>query len=90
MHDELAALRVPTLVLAGDEDDGCLEASLMLKRTIPTAGLMVLPRTGHTMNLEDPATFNRTVDEFLGAVTRGNWGERDPRSLTGSITGMDN
>jgi pimeloyl-ACP methyl ester carboxylesterase len=90
MRDELAALRVPTLVLAGDEDDGCLEASLMLKRTIPTAGLMVLPRTGHTMNLEDPATFNRTVDEFLGAVTRGNWGERDPRSLTGSITGMDN
>jgi pimeloyl-ACP methyl ester carboxylesterase len=89
MRDELAAMRVPTLILAGDEDDGCLEASLMLKQTIPTAGLVVLPRTGHTMNLEDPATFNRSVEEFLDAVTRGHWGTRDPRSQTGSITGMD-
>jgi pimeloyl-ACP methyl ester carboxylesterase len=89
MGDELGAMRVPTLILTGDEDDGCLEASLMLKRTIPTSGLMVLPRTGHTMNLEDPATFNRTVEEFLGAAAAGDWGERDPRSQTGSIMGMD-
>jgi pimeloyl-ACP methyl ester carboxylesterase len=89
MHDELAAVRVPTLILAGDEDDGCLEPSLMLKRTIPTAGLMVLPRTGHTINLEDPAIFNRTVEEFLNAVARDDWGERDPRSQTDSITGID-
>jgi len=89
MRDRLAAMRVPTLILTGDEDDGCLEASLMLKRTIPTAGLMVLPRTGHTSNLEDPAAFNRTVEEFLDVVAQGDWGERDPRSQTGSITGMD-
>lgn len=78
-----------TLIIAGDEDDGCLEASLMLKRTIPTSGLTVLPRTGHTMNLEDPAIFNRTVEEFLLAVAAGGWGERDPRSQTASITGID-
>lgn len=89
MGDELGAMRVSTLILAGDEDDGCLEASLMLKRTIPTSGLTVLPRTGHTMNLEDPAIFNRTVEEFLSAVATGEWGERDPRSQTASITGMD-
>jgi pimeloyl-ACP methyl ester carboxylesterase len=88
MRDQLAALHVPTLILTGDEDDGCLEASLMLKRTIPTAGLIVLPRTGHTINLEDPEAFNRVVEEFLDAVTQGDWGERDPRSQTGSITGM--
>lgn len=89
MGEELGAMRVPTLVLAGDEDDGCLEACLMLKRTIPTSGLTVLPRTGHTMNLEDPAIFNRAVDGFLSAVAAGDWGERDPRSQTASITGMD-
>jgi pimeloyl-ACP methyl ester carboxylesterase len=88
MHDQLAELRVPTLILAGDEDDGCLEASLMLKRTIPTAGLVVLPRTGHTSNLEDPPTFNRTVEGFLDVVAREAWEERDPRSQTGSITGI--
>jgi pimeloyl-ACP methyl ester carboxylesterase len=89
LRDELAALRVPTLILAGDEDDGCLEASLMMKRTIPTAGLAILPRTGHTSNLEDPEAFNRAVEDFIDAVISGDWGERDPRSQTGSITGID-
>lgn len=89
LRDELAALRVPTLILAGDEDDGCLPASLMMKRTIPTAGLMVLPETGHTSNLEAPEAFNRAVETFIDAVIDGDWGERDPRSQTGSITGID-
>ncbi len=89
MHDRLTSLHVPTLILTGDEDDGCLEASLMLKRTIPSAGLLVLPRTGHTSNLEDPDAFNRAVSGFLDAVENGAWDERDPRSQTGSITGID-
>jgi pimeloyl-ACP methyl ester carboxylesterase len=89
MREELRALHVPTLILAGDEDEGCLDASVMLKRTVPSAGLLVLPRTGHTANLEDPAVFNRAVDEFLAAVERGGWGDRDPRSQTSSITGID-
>jgi hypothetical protein len=29
------------------------------------------------------------VEEFLAAVERGEWGDRDPRSQTGSITGID-
>jgi pimeloyl-ACP methyl ester carboxylesterase len=89
MREQLAALHVPTLILSGDEDDGCLEADLMLKRTIPSAGLLVLPKTGHTSNLEHPPVFNRAVQEFLDAVEQGTWGERDPRSQTGSITGID-
>ncbi|HET8754458.1 MAG TPA: alpha/beta hydrolase [Solirubrobacteraceae bacterium] len=89
LTDELGRLAVPALILVGDEDDGCLETSLMLKRTIPTAGLAVLPRTGHTANLEDPAAFNRVVEDFLGAVAAGAWSRRDPRSLARGITGMD-
>jgi pimeloyl-ACP methyl ester carboxylesterase len=86
--DRLAQVRVPALILAGDEDDGCLEASLMLKRTIPSAGLALLPKTGHTSNLEEPGVFNATVERFLDAVEDGRWGLRDPRSLSASITGM--
>jgi pimeloyl-ACP methyl ester carboxylesterase len=82
---ELAKVRVPVLVLVGDEDEGCLEPALMLKRTIPTAGLAVLPRTGHTANLEEPDVFNRAVDGFLAAVARGAWRPRDPRSLNASL-----
>ena len=89
MRDELAALHVPTLILVGDEDDGAIDASVMMKRTIPSAGLAVLPRTGHTINLERPAIFNRTIEEFLDAVANGEWSERDPRSLSSSITGID-
>jgi pimeloyl-ACP methyl ester carboxylesterase len=69
----LRAMRVPTLVIAGDEDEITLEASLWLKRTIPGAGLAMLPRTGHLMNLEEPALFNRIVEDFLHEVERGRW-----------------
>lgn len=85
---ELAAVTTPVLIIAGDEDDGCLEPSLMLKRTIPTSGLVVMPKTGHTANLEDPDAFNRAVERFLVAVERGDWGRRDPRSQSASITGI--
>ncbi|GEM_PF-33308 len=86
---ELAALTVPTLIITGDEDEGCLEPDLMLKRTIPSAGLLVVPRTGHTVNLEEPALFNGVVGDFLVRAEHGTWGLRDPRSLATSTTGMD-
>ena len=89
LTDELAKVRIPVLVLVGDEDEGCLEPALMLKRTIPTAGLAVLPRTGHTANLEEPDVFNRAVDAFLAAVGRGAWHPRDPRSRSVSTMGID-
>jgi len=85
---ELAQVRTPVLVLVGDEDEGCLEPALMLKRTIPTSGLAVLPRTGHTVNLEEPDVFNRVVDRFLAAVARGAWRPRDPRSVSESTMGL--
>jgi pimeloyl-ACP methyl ester carboxylesterase len=88
LRDELLAVRTPVLILSGDEDEGSLEPSLMLKRTIPTSGLAILPRTGHTANLEDPDAFNTAVGSFLAAVESGNWGERDPRAVPGSITGI--
>lgn len=72
---ELAAIPAPTLIIAGDEDDSTLDLALFLKRTIPRCGLMMLPKTGHTINLEEPAAFNAAVEGFLHAVERGRWGE---------------
>jgi len=88
LSDELRAVRTPMLVMVGDEDEGSLEPSLMLKRTIPTSGLVILPHTGHTVNLEDPGAFNDAVGRFFAAVDEGAWRARDPRSVSGSITGM--
>jgi pimeloyl-ACP methyl ester carboxylesterase len=88
LTDELAKVGTPVLVLVGDEDEGCLEPALMLKRTVPTSGLAVLPRTGHTANLEEPDVFNRVVDRFLATVARGAWQPRDPRSVSDSTMGL--
>ena len=70
---ELASLRVPTLLVSGDEDERCLEPNLMLRRTIPAAAMAVLPRTGHACNLEEPELFNRLVLDFLAVVEAGRW-----------------
>ena len=70
---EMARITAPTLIVAGDEDDAVLEPSLMMKRTIPTAGLVVLPKSGHMTNLEDPALFNRLLEDFFHQVEAGRW-----------------
>ncbi|MCY1254130.1 putative non-heme bromoperoxidase BpoC [compost metagenome] len=68
LKDQLARLAVPTLVIAGDDDDPCLDPSLFLKRTIPDARLWIVPRTTHTVNLEEPEEFSRAVTAFLADV----------------------
>jgi pimeloyl-ACP methyl ester carboxylesterase len=88
LADALQRIEVPTLILNGDEDWPCLQPGLMLKRTIPSAAMAVLPNCGHTMNLEAPDAFNREVGEFIAWVDSGRWPMRDPRAMATSITGM--
>jgi hypothetical protein len=59
----------------------------MMKRTISTAGLLVMPNTGHAINLEEPAAFNQQVADFLHAVEVGRWPARDPRAMVDAILG---
>jgi hypothetical protein len=55
-----------------------------MKRTMPTAGLLILPKSGHTINLEDPEAFNRAVSDFLTTVEAGTWAPRNAASLSTS------
>src|SRR3989442_875382 len=80
----LEKLDVPTLIMTGDEDDPCLEPAIFMKRKIPTAGLLVIPKSGHTINLEEPEAFNRAVLDFLTAGDAGKWTRRNPPPQTGS------
>jgi pimeloyl-ACP methyl ester carboxylesterase len=91
LEDGLRQLTTPTLLMTGDEDEPCLDANLYLKRTIPSSGLVMLPRTGHAANLEEPASFNQSVAEFLSTVEQGRWTLRDPRSVSDSalVAGPD-
>jgi pimeloyl-ACP methyl ester carboxylesterase len=83
--DRMRTLTVPTLIVAGDEDEPCLDPSLLMKRTIPSAGLVVLPKSGHTVNLEEPDLFNRICAEFFHQVEAGRWRLRDPRATASTI-----
>jgi pimeloyl-ACP methyl ester carboxylesterase len=87
LTDEMARIDVPTLIMAGDEEEPCLEVNLLMKRAIPKAGLAVLPRSGHAINLEEPALFNQLVEDFFHQVEAGRWGPRDARSTLPSIYG---
>ena len=74
LEAELKTLMVPALIVVGDQDEPCLEPGLFMKRHIPHAGLVILPMTGHTANIEEPALFNLHVSEFLTAVENGRYG----------------
>jgi pimeloyl-ACP methyl ester carboxylesterase len=84
LEDRLTKLEVPTLIMTGDEDEPCLEPALFMKRKIRGAGLVVIPNSGHAINLEEPDLFNRAVLDFLTAVDAGRWPRRDPASQSGS------
>jgi pimeloyl-ACP methyl ester carboxylesterase len=83
----MARMEVPTLIMSGDEEEPCLEVNLLMKRTIPTAALAILPRSGHAINLEEPALFNQLLESFFHQVESGRWSPRDPRSSVPSIYG---
>ncbi|HEY2336691.1 MAG TPA: alpha/beta hydrolase [Burkholderiales bacterium] len=84
---EMARIDVPTLIMAGDEEEPCLEICLVMKRAIPTAGLAILPKSGHGINLEEPELFNRLLEDFFHQVEAGRWGRRDARAVVPSIYG---
>ncbi|HEX4552607.1 MAG TPA: alpha/beta hydrolase [Xanthobacteraceae bacterium] len=87
LTDKMKTITAPTLIMTGDEDFPCLEPGLLMKRTIPTAGLVVMPNSGHAINLEEPAAFNRHLEEFFHAVDVGSWPNRDPRAMAETILG---
>jgi pimeloyl-ACP methyl ester carboxylesterase len=89
LEDKMKAIDVPALIVTGDEDEPCLEPGLFMKRTIPTSGLVVIPKTGHACNLEEPEAFNAALREFFLKVEQGRWGPRDSRSISASILSRD-
>jgi pimeloyl-ACP methyl ester carboxylesterase len=86
--EEMKRITVPTLIITGDEDWPCLMPGILMKQNIPSAALAVMPNSGHAINIEEPEEYNRIVGDFLAQVDSGRWPMRDPRAMSGSITGM--
>ena len=89
LMDDFSRLTVPLLVVNGDEDEACLSTGLLLKRTVPTCGMLVVPNSGHVPNLEDPRGFNDITRRFIRRVESNTWPVRDPRSRATSQFGFD-
>jgi 3-oxoadipate enol-lactonase len=81
MVDAIGKVPTPALIICGDEDDPCIEPSLFLKKHLPSSGLAMFPKSGHVLNLEEPALFNETVERFITLVEAARWAVRDPRSM---------
>ena len=86
--EEMRRISVPTLIITGDEDWPCLLPGILMKQSIPSAALAVMPNAGHAINIEEPDQYNRIVGNFLAQVESGRWPSRDPRAVSASITGM--
>jgi pimeloyl-ACP methyl ester carboxylesterase len=72
MEADLKKFSVSVLVLVGEEDEWCVDASVYLRRIAPT-GLCVIPRSGHAITSEEPAKFNAAVADLIAAAEAGRW-----------------
>ena len=65
----LSGIEVPTLIVVGAGDVGTpVAAAEFLHREIKASKLTVIADAGHLPNIEQAATFNRTVLEFLASL----------------------
>jgi len=65
----LAAIRVPVLVVAGDDDQIAPAAGMQeLARTIPGARFALVPDAGHVAPLEQPITVSSALSDFLAKL----------------------
>jgi pimeloyl-ACP methyl ester carboxylesterase len=87
LEAEMKKITAPTLIMTGDEDWACLDPGILMKKTIATAGLVVMPNCGHAINLEDPGLYNQHLDDFLHAVDVGKWPTRDARAMSSATLG---
>jgi len=81
LTEAIRKVPTPALIICGDEDDPCVEPSLFLKKHLHASGLTFFPKSGHVLNLEEPALFNEMVERFITLAEAGRWGPRDPRSV---------
>jgi pimeloyl-ACP methyl ester carboxylesterase len=76
MEKPLRAMKVPSLVIVGDEDPGAIDSGLFMKRVSPAVRLALAPATGHLVNLEEPDLMHRLTEDFFSLVEAGKWRPR--------------
>ena len=68
LWSELPDLRIPTLLLVGDNDEKFLKINNQMAQLIPLSRVALLPSAGHNTHLENPCAFSGAVRSFLQSV----------------------
>lgn len=69
IHDELARITAPTLVVVGDEDVATPRPKAeRIAGAIAGAKLVTIPRAGHSSSVEEPALVTAAIEQFLQAL----------------------
>jgi pimeloyl-ACP methyl ester carboxylesterase len=76
MGRKLKAMKVPALVIIGDEDPGAITSGLFMKEVSPAVRLAIVPATGHLVNLEEPDAMHKLVEDLFALVESGKWRPR--------------
>jgi pimeloyl-ACP methyl ester carboxylesterase len=63
--ESLPAIRVPSLIIVGENDTPFLAASDYMAAKIPGAKKVVIPNAGHAANIDNPEAFNAALTGFL-------------------------
>ena len=66
----LGEIKVPAITFLGEEDEGFINASQILKDGIAGSTLVVIPGAGHNPHEETPDLFNKDFLDFLPKI---NW-----------------
>lgn len=68
-YDQLDRIRVPTLIVVGDQDVATVPAkSERMHQRIAGSKLVVIPGAGHTSTIEEPEAVNTALEDFLGSL----------------------
>lgn len=65
--DRLKEIRIPTLVIVGDQDHGTPpEMAKQIADNLPGSKLVIIPNAAHLSNIEQAEAFNKALFDFLG------------------------
>ena len=66
--NSLPEIKVPTLVLVGEDDTNFFAATDYMAAKIANSTKVVIPKAGHAANLHNPEAFNKAMGDFLDGL----------------------
>ena len=63
--NELPNIKVPTLIIVGENDKPFLAAADYMEKKIKTSKKIIIKDAGHAVNIDQPHVFNEEIQKFL-------------------------